>query len=60
MLIGDTPAEAEGAQPHGVRVLAIASGKSSEAALQAAGADAALPDWRDWRVVAELVRRGIG
>ncbi|WP_331748227.1 HAD hydrolase-like protein [Streptomyces sp. NBC_00648] len=60
ILIGDTPADVEGGRAQGVRVIAVASGKSSEADLKAAGADVALPDLRDAGLLVQLVRDGIG
>ncbi|PKV77023.1 HAD family hydrolase [Streptomyces sp. TLI_146] len=59
ILIGDTPADVEGGRAHGVQVVAVASGKSSEADLKAAGADAALPDLRDAGLLVQLVQDGI-
>lgn len=60
ILIGDTPADVEGGRAHGVQVVAVASGKSSEADLNAAGADVALPDLRDTGLLVQLAREGIG
>ncbi|MEU6351098.1 haloacid dehalogenase-like hydrolase [Streptomyces sp. NPDC047072] len=47
VLIGDTPADVEGGLKNGVRVVAVASGRSGEAVLRDAGAEAVLPDLRD-------------
>lgn len=60
VLIGDTPADVEGARAHGVRVIAVASGRSSETELAAAGADVVLPDLRDTGRLVGLARDGIG
>ncbi|MFF4257935.1 HAD family hydrolase [Streptomyces sp. NPDC001663] len=56
VLIGDTPADVEGAHANGVRVIAVASGRSAEAALRDAGAEAVLPDLRDTELLVKLVR----
>ncbi|MGW1364731.1 HAD family hydrolase [Streptomyces chartreusis] len=56
VLIGDTPADVEGAHANGVRVIAVASGRSNETALHAAGAQAVLPDLRDTERLVKLVR----
>lgn len=55
VLLGDTPADVEGAQAHGVRVIAVASGRSSEEDLTAMGADVVLPDLRDTRGLVKLI-----
>ncbi|WP_331723620.1 MULTISPECIES: haloacid dehalogenase-like hydrolase [unclassified Streptomyces] len=60
ILIGDTPADVEGGRTQGVRVIAVASGRSSEADLKAVGADVALPDLRDVGLLVQLVRDGVG
>lgn len=44
VLIGDTPLDVTAAHRSGARVVAVATGRSSEDALRAAGADAVLPD----------------
>lgn len=60
VLIGDTPKDVEAALTAGVRVIAVASGKSDEAELRGAGAEAVLPDLRDvprtLHVVAALIQ----
>lgn len=47
LLIGDTPADVTGGRENGVRVIAVASGKSDEAALRATGAEIVVPDLSD-------------
>ncbi|MEH0576944.1 MULTISPECIES: haloacid dehalogenase-like hydrolase [Streptomyces] len=56
VLIGDTPADVEGAHANGVRVIAVASGRSDEAALREAGAETVLPDLLDSELLVKLVR----
>ncbi|WP_329303876.1 haloacid dehalogenase-like hydrolase [Streptomyces sp. NBC_00659] len=56
VLIGDTPADVAGAHANGVRVIAVASGRSDEASLRAAGAETVLSDLRDAELLVELVR----
>jgi phosphoglycolate phosphatase len=56
VLIGDTPADVEGAHANGVRVIAVASGRSDEEALRAAGAKDVLPNLQDTERLAKLVR----
>jgi phosphoglycolate phosphatase-like HAD superfamily hydrolase len=56
VLIGDTPADVEGAHANGVRVIAIASGRSDESALRDSGAEVVLSDLRDTELVVKLVR----
>ncbi|GAA3828106.1 hypothetical protein GCM10022403_071700 [Streptomyces coacervatus] len=46
----------EGAHANGVRVIAVASGRSDEATLQDEGAEAVLSDLRDTEVLVKLVR----
>ncbi|MFE1956769.1 HAD family hydrolase [Streptomyces sp. NPDC059479] len=53
VLIGDTPADVEGGVANGVRVIAVATGRSTEDELRAVGADIVLTDLRD---TAALVR----
>lgn len=55
VLIGDTPADIEGAHANRVRVIAVASGRSDQDILRAAGADAVLPDLTDTALVVQLV-----
>lgn len=56
VLIGDTPADVEGAHANGVRVIAVASGRSDEADLRNAGAEVVLPDLQDTELLVKLVR----
>ncbi|WP_216586578.1 HAD family hydrolase [Streptomyces brasiliscabiei] len=58
VLIGDTPADIEGAHANGVRVIAVATGRSDEAALRDAGAELVLPDLRDAELLVKLVHDG--
>ncbi|MFI5476912.1 HAD family hydrolase [Streptomyces cacaoi] len=57
-LIGDTPADIEGAHANGVRVIAVATGRSDEAAVRDAGAEGVLPDLSDAELLVKLVRNG--
>ncbi|MFJ9752606.1 HAD family hydrolase [Streptomyces chartreusis] len=56
VLIGDTPADVEGAHANGVPVIAIASGRSDKAVLRDAGAQVVLSDLRDTELLVKLVR----
>ncbi|MFJ9589683.1 HAD family hydrolase [Streptomyces acidicola] len=56
VLIGDTPADVEGAHANGVRVIAVASGRSDEATLRGAGAETVLSDLCDTEPLVKLVR----
>jgi len=56
VLIGDTPADVEAAHDNGVRVIAVASGRSDELALRRVGADVVLPDLGDTELLVKLVR----
>jgi phosphoglycolate phosphatase-like HAD superfamily hydrolase len=58
VLIGDTPADVEGAHANGVRVIAVASGRSDEMTLRdaGAGAETVLPDLLDTELLVKLVR----
>ncbi|MFF4317072.1 HAD family hydrolase [Streptomyces sp. NPDC001507] len=58
VVIGDTPADVEAAHSSDVRVIAVASGRSDEAALRDAGAETVLPDLRDTELLVKLVRGG--
>ncbi|WP_331732231.1 haloacid dehalogenase-like hydrolase [Streptomyces sp. NBC_00989] len=58
VLIGDTPADVEGAHANGVRVIAVATGRSDEAALREAGAEVVLPGLRDTELLVKLVCSG--
>ncbi|MFE2971558.1 HAD family hydrolase [Streptomyces sp. NPDC059340] len=55
VLIGDTPADVEGAHANGVRVIAVASGRSDETTLRDAGAETVLPDLLDTELLVKLV-----
>ncbi|MCD9196094.1 HAD family hydrolase [Streptomyces albireticuli] len=55
VLFDDTPAGVEAGVASGVRVIAVATGRSSEGELRAAGAGAALPDLTNTRRLVELV-----
>lgn len=55
VLIGDTPADVEAAIATDVPVIAVASGRSEEAALRAAGAEVVLPDLADTALLVKLV-----
>lgn len=56
VLIGDTPADVAAGLQQGVRVLAVASGHSSEDVLRQAGADVVLSSLEDPRLLVKLVR----
>jgi len=51
VLVGDTPLDIEAARAAGARAVAVASGEFSVADLEAAGADAVLPDLTDTAAV---------
>ncbi|WP_158839451.1 HAD family hydrolase [Saccharothrix deserti] len=53
VLVGDTPRDVEAGRRTGVRVVAVASGRSTASDLRAAGAEDVLPDLTD---VSSLVR----
>ena len=55
VLIGDTPADVQGAHANHVRVIAVASGRSTEAELTDAGADVVLRDLGDTELLVKLV-----
>lgn len=55
LLIGDTPADVAAGRDNGVRVLGVASGRSSEQDLWAAGATAVARDLTDRRVLMDLI-----
>lgn len=55
VIVGDTPADVEGGVTTGVRVVAVASGKSGERELRAAGAAEVLPGLSDVSRVLEAV-----
>lgn len=54
VLIGDTPADIAGALAHNIRAIGVATGRSTEADLRAAGATATLPDLTDTELVVKL------
>ncbi|MGW4518898.1 HAD family hydrolase [Streptomyces sp. NPDC004393] len=54
-LIGDTPADVEGGLAMGVRVIAVATGRTSADELRAAGAHAVLNDLTDTSALVKLV-----
>lgn len=55
VLIGDTPADVEAALANGVFVIAVASGRSTEDDLRAAGAQCVVPDLADTAALVDLV-----
>ncbi|PGH48139.1 HAD family hydrolase [Streptomyces sp. Ru87] len=55
VIVGDTPADVRAGIDTGVRVLAVATGRSSEDDLRTAGADDVLPDLTDTRNVVRLL-----
>ena len=55
VLVGDTPLDVEAALVAGARAVAVASGEFSVADLEAAGADAVLPDLTDTAAVLALI-----
>lgn len=57
LLIGDTPRDVEAGLKGGALVLAVATGKTSELELQAAGAHAVLPDLTDETHFMTTIRR---
>lgn len=58
VLIGDTPADVAAGLQQGVRVLAVASGRSDDGELRQAGADIVLSSLEDVHLLATLVRGG--
>ncbi|MGP4011408.1 HAD family hydrolase [Streptomyces sp. 4N124] len=56
VLVGDTPADVQGAHANGVRVIAVASGRSDEGVLRDVGAEVVLSDLRDTELLVKLVR----
>ncbi|MFD0345141.1 HAD hydrolase-like protein [Kitasatospora aburaviensis] len=56
VLIGDTPRDVQAGRTGGARVIAVASGASSAAALREAGADAVLAALRDTEAVVRAVQ----
>lgn len=58
VLVGDTPADVAGGLGAGVRVVAVATGRSSAEDLWEAGADAVLPDLSDTEAVVEALLAG--
>ncbi len=57
-LIGDTPADVEGGRETGVRVIGVATGRSSADELHAAGAQAVIHDLPDTAALLKLVTAG--
>jgi phosphoglycolate phosphatase-like HAD superfamily hydrolase len=57
-LIGDTPADVEGGRETGVRVIAVATGRSSAEELRAAGAHAVINDLTDTDALVKLTTTG--
>lgn len=55
VVIGDTPADVDGGLRTGVRVIAVATGRSTEDHLKAAGATEVLTDLRDTALVVKTV-----
>ncbi|MGW3498168.1 HAD family hydrolase [Streptomyces sp. NPDC001020] len=55
VLIGDTAADVEGGRENGVRVIAVATGRTSAAELREAGADVVLDDLTDTALLLKLV-----
>ncbi|WP_307865654.1 HAD family hydrolase [Streptomyces montanisoli] len=55
VLVGDTPADIEGGHANGVRVIAVATGRSSAVELREAGADVVLDDLTDTDLLRRLV-----
>jgi phosphoglycolate phosphatase-like HAD superfamily hydrolase len=60
ILLGDTPADVEGGRENGVRVIAVATGRSSAADLREAGADFVLDDLSDTALLTKLVMANKG
>ncbi|MEU5834445.1 haloacid dehalogenase-like hydrolase [Streptomyces diacarni] len=54
-LVGDTPADVAGGQATGVRVIAVATGRSASDDLREAGADAVLDDLTDTEALLRLI-----
>ncbi|WP_101256338.1 HAD family hydrolase [Streptomyces barkulensis] len=57
VLVGDTPADVEASHDSDVRIIAVASGRSGQAELRAAGADVVLPSLDDTELFLKLVCR---
>ncbi|MFF4748862.1 HAD family hydrolase [Streptomyces sp. NPDC002514] len=55
VLIGDTPADVEGGVATGVRVIAVATGRSSAEELRGSGAHSVIPDLTDTSELVKLV-----
>jgi phosphoglycolate phosphatase-like HAD superfamily hydrolase len=60
VLVGDTPADVEGALENGVRVIAVASGRSDAEALRGAGAHSVLSDLTHTDLFVEQVLKSPG
>jgi phosphoglycolate phosphatase-like HAD superfamily hydrolase len=59
VLIGDTPADMAGASAHGLHAIGIASGRSTQGELRAAGAGATLPDLQDTAALLRVIEARI-
>ncbi|MDQ2883319.1 MAG: HAD hydrolase-like protein, partial [Actinomycetota bacterium] len=59
VLIGDTPHDVEAALTAGVRIIAVASGKSDETELAQAGAPVTVSDLTDTATIVQLVTDGL-
>lgn len=57
VLVGDSPRDVEAARIGGAAVIGVATGRSTEAELRSAGADAVLPDLADTAVVVQTIER---
>lgn len=57
IIIGDTPHDVAAARAGGARAIAVASGRSDEEVLRAAGADVVLPNLRNTAAVLQAVKR---
>ncbi|WP_303331585.1 HAD family hydrolase [Streptomyces sp. NA02950] len=55
VLVGDTPADVRGGLAGGVRVVAVATGRSSTEDLREAGAEVVVDDLSDTRQVLKLL-----
>lgn len=54
VVIGDTPADIEAGHANGVRVIAVATGRSTETELRLARAEKVLPDLRNTERLVKL------
>ncbi|HZN72899.1 MAG TPA: haloacid dehalogenase-like hydrolase [Micromonosporaceae bacterium] len=60
VLVGDTAQDVTAAHQGGARIVAVATGRDSEADLRAAGAEMVLPDLTDTAAFVRAVRRSLG